>query len=489
MSWTAATDNVAVTGYRLDVSTQSSFASFIAGYSNQDLGSTTSTALGGLVPSTTYYARLRAYDAAANVSGNSATASATTLAAPDTTPPSAPANLAATALSTGSITLAWTAATDNVAVTGYRLDVSTQSSFARFITGYSNQDLGSVTSTALGGLVPSTTYYARVRAYDTASNPSANSAWASAMTLAQDGVPPTVAITAPDDGAMVLGAIIITATASDNVGVSKIEFYIDGLLRISIAIVTAGPYSYTVDTTQLSNASHTVLFKAYDAAGNNAAAAIHITVNNPQTSDLTPPTVAITSPQANATVKSKITATITGSDNVAVQKVELLIDGAAGASQIFSTPTPSFTINLSFLAGSLGGHTLTARAYDTTSNASISYPVPITVVKARTSVRLVSGTQADILPGQLSDDAQDNARGLVLSRSNSSQILAFDPDIVEAKIMDTHGRVLATQSGSPLFITLQGGGGQNLPMTAGLWLIEMKDDQGRIKVRPMIVVK
>lgn len=74
-----------------------------------------------------------------------------------------------------SLTANWSGATDNIAVTGYRLDVSTASTFTSFVTGYNNLDVGNVTSKLISGLSPSTTYYARVRAYDAAGNISANS--------------------------------------------------------------------------------------------------------------------------------------------------------------------------------------------------------------------------------------------------------------------------------------------------------------------------
>ena len=61
------------------------------------------------------------------------------------------------------------------------------------------------------------------------------------------------------------GTITLSATASDNVGVSKVEFYVDGALK---GTDTTSPYSLALDSTTLANGSHNLVAKAYDAAGN-----------------------------------------------------------------------------------------------------------------------------------------------------------------------------------------------------------------------------
>src|ERR1700719_2620511 len=76
----------------------------------------------GLTASTSYSYRVRATDAAGNLSAYSSTATTSTPAVPDTTPPTAPTNLAATAASSSQINLSWTASTDNVGVTGYKVE-------------------------------------------------------------------------------------------------------------------------------------------------------------------------------------------------------------------------------------------------------------------------------------------------------------------------------------------------------------------------------
>jgi glucose/arabinose dehydrogenase/chitodextrinase len=110
----------------------------------------------------------------------------------DATPPSAPTGLAATAASTSQINLSWTAATDNVGVTGYR--VLRDGTEIATVTGTTYQDTG---------LAASTTYTYTVRAFDAAGNLSSPSASASATTLSPA---PTVSVSATDGFAAEPGA-------------------------------------------------------------------------------------------------------------------------------------------------------------------------------------------------------------------------------------------------------------------------------------------
>ena len=75
----------------------------------------------GLTANTSYNYRVRATDAAGNLSPYSNTAPATT-AALDTQPPTMPGTLTATAASASQINLGWGASTDNVGVTGYLVE-------------------------------------------------------------------------------------------------------------------------------------------------------------------------------------------------------------------------------------------------------------------------------------------------------------------------------------------------------------------------------
>jgi chitodextrinase len=161
LSWSGATDNVAVTGY--DVYKDGVL-----------LASTASTtyAVSGLTASTTYSFTVNAKDAAGNVSVASNVVSVTTLAPVlDTAAPTAP-TLTASGTTSTSTNLSWSGATDNVAVTGY--DVYRGTTLLASVT---------TTTYTATGLTASTAYTFTIRAKDAAGNISLDSNVVSVTTL------------------------------------------------------------------------------------------------------------------------------------------------------------------------------------------------------------------------------------------------------------------------------------------------------------------
>ena len=169
-----------VTGYRVERCQGAGCTNFA------QIATPTGTTFGntGLIAATSYSYRVKAVDAATNVSVNYSTvASATTQAAPpDTTPPSTVTGLTATAVSATQINLSWTAATDNVGVTGYRVERCQGAGCTSFvqIATPAGTTLGDKCATPTGttfsntGLTAATSYSYRVRAVDAASNVSVN---------------------------------------------------------------------------------------------------------------------------------------------------------------------------------------------------------------------------------------------------------------------------------------------------------------------------
>ena len=101
-----------------------------------------------------------------------------------------------------------------------------------------------------------------------------------------DTIAPTVSITTPSNGATVSGAsVTVSATASDNVGVSGVQFKLDGANLGSED--TTSPYSITWDTTTASNGSHSLTAVARDAAGNTTTSStVNVTVSNASSATL-----------------------------------------------------------------------------------------------------------------------------------------------------------------------------------------------------------
>jgi hypothetical protein len=131
---------------------------------------------------------------------------------------------------------------------------------------------------------------------------------------------PTVAITAPAAG-NVSGTINVNANASDNVGVTGVQFLLNGANLGSEDL--AAPYSISWNTTTVANGNYTLTARARDASGNiTTSAGVGIAINN----DTQAPTVAITAPAAG-NVSGTINVTANASDNTAVTGVQFLLDG------------------------------------------------------------------------------------------------------------------------------------------------------------------
>jgi chitodextrinase len=198
---------------------------------------------------------------------------------PDTTPPTVPTDVSATAVSPTSITVTWTASTDNVGVAGYKV--------FRNGTQVGTSPTNSYTNT---GLTASTEYSYTVAAYDVAGNVSAQSSpAATATTLPPDTTPPTVSMTAPVSNSTVSGTVTVSATATDSVGVANVQFQVNGANLGSAQ--TISPYSVNWTTTSIANGSYTLTAIATDNYGNTATSSpVTVTVNN---AVLPPPTTGL----------------------------------------------------------------------------------------------------------------------------------------------------------------------------------------------------
>ncbi len=244
-------------------------------------------------------------------------------------------------------------------------------------------------------------YYAKITQDD------GNSLWSAPIWISQttgnsDTTPPVVSGT--ESGTS--GTITLSASATDNVGVIRVDFYVDNVLKGS---KTSAPYSITLNSTTLSNASHSYVAKAYDASNNvGSSTAFNFTINNP-VSDTTAPTVSVTTPGSSG----MITLSASASDNVGVSLVEFYVDGVLKGS----TNIAPYTLALNSTTLSNASHTLSAKAYDAANNVGTSNTASFTVNNSvSTQLILNSGfesgaTSWTATSGVITNDATQAAHG------------------------------------------------------------------------------
>ena len=193
-----------------------------------------------------------------------------------------------------------------------------------------------------------------------------------------DSTSPAVTVTGPTDGAVVFGTVNIQASATDNVKVAGVTFLLDD--QPLGGEDTAAPYEATWGTTGSSNGSHTVKAVARDAAGNQTASVLEVTVSN----DLEPPAVAMTSPATGTGLHGIVTVSAAASDDHGVFGVQFKVDGVPLGSEDDAEP---FEVSWNTLQASNGSHVLTAVARDGAGKES-AVSVTVTVANDATAPAL-----------------------------------------------------------------------------------------------------
>jgi fibronectin type 3 domain-containing protein len=214
------------------------------------------------------------------------------------------------------------------------------------------------------------------------------SADGSECNVPSDTTVPTVQLTAPAANSTVTGTVNVTASATDNVGVTKVEFYVNGSLARTD---TSSPYSYSWDTTQLPNESQLLGVAAYDAAGNVSRDSYRV---NAQNGDRQAPTVP-TSLTAAAPSYNKVNLSWkAATDDVAVTGYSIVRDGLpiaqVGTALAYTDNTVIANTSYSYQVYALDGAGNKSAASNT---ASVKTPI-------------VPDTQAPTKPASLAATAQ-----------------------------------------------------------------------------------
>ena len=193
-----------------------------------------------------------------------------------------------------------------------------------------------------------------------------------------DTTPPTGTIVYPPMAAIVSGIITIQIDAFDNEKVEQVELVIDGTNPL---VDLDSPYEFTWNTNEAEeDVNHFIAATVKDTSGNTTnLMPVTVFVDNEENTitDITPPSVVITSPAANQIVNGNITITVAAFDNIAIDKVDFFLDG------VFYQSDSNFPYEVNWntvqLNVSEGNHTWYAKAYDTSGLINQSESIVISV--------------------------------------------------------------------------------------------------------------
>ncbi len=322
--WTKTSDNVGVAAYNV--------------YRNGVQVGTVNTPPtfydSGLTPQTSYSYTVAAFDAAGNLSPQSAPLSVATLGYPDTTPPTVPSGIRAAALSDLQISLAWTASVDNVAVSGYEIYRGTSTST---IVPFSSTSANSYLDLQV---VPGTTYYYQIDAFDTTGNHSARSAIFSSKTL-PDTMPPTTPANVAAVAQTGPSTVITWSSSTDDYQVGSYQIY-RGLSPTNLLLIGGVPASTLTFSDMHPSLGKTYYYTvvALDIARNASPMSSPVTVTfAPQA----PPSVPTGIRLSPTDVQISLTWTAS-TDNVPVVGYEIYRGTSpTSITALGTSPVPSFT--------------------------------------------------------------------------------------------------------------------------------------------------
>jgi len=289
------------------------------------------------------------------------------------------------------VALQWDASAD-AGLAGYKVYYQSDSPIQPFTgtgaaQGASPVSIQNQTSATISGLDPSRSYYFAVTAHDTSGVESNYSNIVHVPEL----VPPVTSITFPVNNTTVSGTISLTASSTDNVGVTKVEFYVNGALQ---ATDTAVPYVYSWNTSSLAAGPYTLMAKAYDAAGNiGQSSNVVVTV----VKDTIAPVVSLSAPGNNSTVSGNVAITVSAHDNIGVSSIEYFLNGIL----LSASNVAPYTFNWNTTSVANGSYILTGRAYDNAGNMGQSSNVSVTVNNVNRDITLPGSTVFTIIDALL----------------------------------------------------------------------------------------
>jgi chitodextrinase len=228
------------------------------------------------------------------------------------------------------------------------------------------------------------------------------SAYVTSTASAPDTQAPTTSVTSPTDGSSLTGTQSITASAADNVGVTKVEWYLDGTLQTSD---TTSPYSFSWNTATATNGSHQLTTKAYDSAGNvGSSAAVTVNVFN----DNTAPAIPTDLNAVSGSITQAQLSWSASSDSVGVSGYHVWRNGTQVATttdtsftdtNLTASTTYSYAVSAFDAAGNESAKSSPASVTTDSDTNAPSPPTDLTQLSSSASTATVSWSASDDIVG------------------------------------------------------------------------------------------
>jgi len=217
------------------------------------------------------------------------------------------------------------------------------------------------------GTLSSGTHILYIKAYDAVNNVGTTGNISFTVADDPDVTSPTVLLLYPGAGSVISGTVDVIVDASDDIGVSYVEFYVNGILEFTD---NNSPWGFAWDTSTLPAGDHVLYIKAYDAAGNTGTTG-NLVFTIADNSDTTPPTLTLLYPAATSVIADSVNVVVDAIDNVRVDSVQFFVDGVWENTD---TSSPwGFTWNTTSL--SAGTHTLYMKGFDPSGNIGTLGPI------------------------------------------------------------------------------------------------------------------
>jgi chitinase len=190
-----------------------------------------------------------------------------------------------------------------------------------------------------------------------------------------DTLAPVINLVHPISGSTVKDTVVIVPQIIEDGTIDRVEYYIDGRLKFT---TNQTPYQFNWDVSDLMNGSnHSIFARAFDINQNNSYSnVLSVIVESQNIVDNIPPVVSISYPSAGMTVSDTVSILASASDNIAIDRLELYVDG-----NLYSTLNQSpwrFSWDVTgYISGST--HSIYIIAYDTNQNQTTSTIVGVTV--------------------------------------------------------------------------------------------------------------